>query len=227
MFFKLRSRRANKEKNSKGSIFKSRGRKNKTESSAPEIGQVLTMTLSEDASDTCGEVHDIADVQPHGISFTQQQVMENALKQMRQQQEIQEANQQVTKLTAEHKQQLAEKQQQVAQLKKELSQKSHLYQELKRTHSLKMTAKQEEIVKMKNVLRELKQTYEQKLSAKQAELETVKAESEEKLAEKETELVGVKEELKDTKKELSNVGSVLIQCQHKLHEQQNKFFFWS
>jgi len=168
MFLKIRTRRANKEKSSKRGIFRKTTHQSKDESPAPEIEQVLTMTLSEDVSDTCSDIHDIAHEQPHVVSFTQQQAMENTFKQVRQQQEIQAKEQQVAEMKAAMTRKLAEKE--------------HLLIELKHTHSLKMTAKQEEIIKMKNVLHELKQNYEEKLSSKQVELDGVKAESDTKLA---------------------------------------------
>lgn len=242
MFIKLRNRSSNKEKSSKaGGIFRKKARTgSKGESPVPNVEQVLTMTLSEDSTDTYGnDDHHVSHDQDNIITFTEQQVMENALRQMR---EVAELNDSKRQQAAEHQQQLAEmkqqaaahklelteKQQQVANIKQELATKQHLFQELKRTHSLKMTAKQEEISKMRHVLHELKESYEQKLTSKQEELESIKEESKQKLAEKESQLTQVKTELKDTKQELVKVSSVLIGCQHELHVQkQNKpLFFW-
>ncbi len=219
----------NKEKFRSKNIFRGKARNNKDETSSPHVNPILTMTFSEDSTDSHGEVEPIANDGSHVISyteqsnivsFTQEQVMENALKQMRQQQEIHQKQQEIVRMDATHKQELAD-------MNRRLAEKSHLLIELKRTHSLKMTAKQEEIFKMKNVLNELKQTYEHKLATKQEELENVKAETEQQLDEKNHEIAQVKTELKETKQELGKVGSALIQCQHEMHEQQErKPFFW-
>jgi chromosome segregation ATPase len=227
MFLNFRTRRSGANKEKSKSIFRGKARKSKDESPPPpRVNQVLTMTLSEDSGDSYGEVRPICNDRSHvvsyteqshtTVSFTEQEVLENALKQMRQQQEIHQKQHEIIA----HKQKLAN-------LNRQLAEKSHLLLELKRTHSLKMTAKQQEISKMRNVLSELKQTYEEKLATKQKELNNVKTKSEQQLAEKQNELTEVKTELKDRKQELSKVGSTLIQCQHELHEQQeNKTFFW-
>jgi chromosome segregation ATPase len=257
MFIKLRHRSFNKEKKSPkdGGIFRKKARTgSKDESPVPNVEQVLTMTLSEDSTDTFGnDDHHISREQENIVSFTEQQVMENALRQMREvaelndskrqqaakhateinarEQQLADKQQQLAEMrqqAAAHKLQLTEKQQQVDDMKQELATKQHLFQELKRTHSLKMTAKQEEISKMKRVLQELKESYEQILTCKQEELESVKEISKQYLAEKESQLKEVKTELKDTKQELVKVSSVLIGCQHELHEQKQKsLFFWS
>ena len=230
MFLKFRTRRSggvNKEKSRSKNIFRGKARSSNKDETSPHVNPVLTMTLSEDSADSYGEVEPIADNGPHiisytkqsnTVSFTEEQVMENALKQMRQQQEIHQKQQHMIQKDAE-----------LAEMNRQLAEKSHLLVELKRTHTLKMTAKKEEIFKMKNVLNELKQTYEHKLAAKQEELENVKAETKQQLDEKNAEIAQVKTELKDTKQELGKVGSVLIQCQHELHDEQQQGkngFFW-
>ena len=232
MYLKFRTRFSNKSKNkdSKAGVFKSKARRSKEEDAVPNVEQVLTMTLSEEVLDTCSEVHDITQEQTNLVIFTEQQILENTLKQVPQQQEINRLKDQREHHLREVAEMEAANQQQVAELKaaleRQVSQKQHLLDELKRTHDRKIAEKQQELCNMNNVLHELKQTYEQKLSSKQVELECLKAESEAKLAKKEHELDEGKAELMDTKQELVKVSSVLIGCQHELHEVKNKTFFW-
>lgn len=94
MLFKIRNRSSSKDK--KAGIFRKKssgkkGSKDATPSDAPpSVEQVLTMTLSEDSADGHVESPQNEATSSDTIVFTQQQVMENALRQMREVTELNE-----------------------------------------------------------------------------------------------------------------------------------------
>lgn len=85
-------------------------------------------------------------------------------------------------------------------------------------HMRQLQDKQQEVNQMKVVMKELVEKHAERIAEKDEELAQSKHEFTEALREKQIEIVAVKEELVETKKELSTVSSVLIQCQHELHD---------
>lgn len=208
MFQKFLARRSEKamEKKERRRIFRAKQRTDAKDVSPP-VEQVLTMTLSEDSTDATMEpvmqVHRASSIvqdEERLITFTETQVLQNALNTMNQ------------------GRQLAEAQQEVGTMKKVLKQ-------IKSTHAQKFAEKdqalasaQRESVNMNAVLEELKTVHSAKLAEKEMELASTKFE-----------LTEVKLELSDTKEQLGKVSSVLIGCQHELHELTEKpwLVFWS
>ena len=110
---------------------------------------------------------------------------------------------------------IAEKDEALSQKEAEVEAYKIVILKLKRLHDDEMKDKVEE--------------YEQKLSKKDLELSELKVVAEEndkhhqkELANKKREIAKLQIELEDTKKERNELGSVLIQTQHKLHEAEQK-----
>lgn len=86
-------------------------------------------------------------------------------------------------------------------------------------HMRQLQDKQQEVNELRNVvLVELTKKHAERMAEKDDELAQSKHDFTEALQEKQMELQDVKKELVETKKELSTVSSVLIQCQHELHD---------
>jgi chromosome segregation ATPase len=233
MFLKLRIRRANKVAEKK----ESRKNMKLSKESPPEIQPVLTMTMSQDEEETSGETiaRDVVAEQTTSqdlitertVTFTEKQVMENALNQLRQlsekQRQVSEKQQEILEVKgqlSEKEQLLSEKQQEILQVKGQLSEKQ---QEVLNMEGL-LSEKQHEVLNMKATMEELKTGCQESLVDKDKELAEAKSEFEKVLSEKENEIVELKTELVETKEKLVEVSSVLIGCQHKLHEQSNSFW---
>lgn len=209
MFQKFLFRRSEKaaEKKERRRIFRTKKQTTaKEDVSHPAVEQVLTMTLSEDSTDTTMapmmEIHRASSIvqdEERLITFTETQVLQNALIALNQGRQLTEAHQEVDTM-------------------------KKVLEELKSTHAQKFAEKeqalisaQRESVNMKAVLEELKTVHSAKLAEKEMELASTKCE-----------LIEVKMELSDTKEELVKVSSVLIGCQHELHELTEKPWraFW-
>jgi chromosome segregation ATPase len=188
MFFKLRTRRVEKKASRKGTKL--------SKESLPDLEPVLTMTMSQDEEEVpCGETfaHNVVlklttsqdIVSERTVTFTEKQVMENTLNQMRQ---------------------LSEKHQQVLQMERQLAEK------------------QERLRELKALIEDLKTACHKSLTDKDKEIAEARSQFEKALNEKKNEIVGLKSELVETKEKLVEVSSVLIGCQHELHEQSNSFW---
>lgn len=85
-------------------------------------------------------------------------------------------------------------------------------------HMREISAKEREVFKIKTLLEELKSIHWAELQEKAQELAACKSSFEALLNTTEGELCVVRTALSETKQELKQVSSVLIECQHKLHE---------
>ena len=89
-------------------------------------------------------------------------------------------------------------------------------------HIRQLSAKQSKIHMLESVLEELKVVHAEKVAEKEEELATTEKAFETMLNQTEEELNEVRTELEESKNELTKVCSVLIGCQHDLHELQTK-----
>ena len=89
-------------------------------------------------------------------------------------------------------------------------------------HIRKMRGKEAEVDKMKTVMDELKAAHVKKMAKREEELARTKEVFAKVLNKKEEELTEVRTELEGIKIELTKVCSVLIGCQHDLHQEQMK-----
>jgi chromosome segregation ATPase len=201
---RFRQRRANR-----GGIFRHKG---KASSMPISIEPALTMTLSQDSADELVEDTEsiLSNNETPKMMFSEQQVMENTLRHIR---EVHEKQVQVNDM----KRTVLQLQDVNAQQWAELQDKETKIQTL----TISNTAKTVEIENMNKVMQELKETFRKKMAYKEQEFNS-------KLQEAAEELTEVKEELSCKKKQLVEVSAVLMDTQRELHElsSQNPFQTW-